>query len=121
MVIINIDTSKDSREEIRKTIRYLQEIVEDSTSSSTLFDPKSDTSGESSSNEFSSMMGMFGDDSGSSGSGNPFVDNDLKDDGDAASLLDSSESDDDSDVDTNDGAEIVTTGDDAFIELVEYE
>jgi hypothetical protein len=30
MVVINIDTSKDSPEEIRKTIRYLQEMVGES-------------------------------------------------------------------------------------------
>ncbi len=58
MVVINIDTAKDSPEEIRKTIRYLQQLVGGDVSPvSSLPSPRAGPDGE-----FVDMMGLFGED-----------------------------------------------------------
>jgi len=56
MVVINIDTSKDSHDEIRQTIRYLQSLVGDTPDASPASSPVAEPM-----NEFAGMMGIFDD------------------------------------------------------------
>lgn len=64
MVIINIDTSKDSKEEIRQTIRYLQSLVGDEPDAhpSQSISPSPSPAAEPMT-EFAGMMGIFDADS----------------------------------------------------------
>ncbi len=110
MVIINIDTSKDSKEEIRQTIKYLQTLVDDvpqESGFSNIF-AENESSGTSSEPSESSggMMGMFD---------NPFQPS--EESSDASSLIDASDTSDD----PSDDPEVVDEQEDAFIEIVEYE
>jgi len=51
MVVLNIDTSKDSKEEIRKTIAYLQSLIGEETGGSFTNPATSEPAG--------SLLGMF--------------------------------------------------------------
>ncbi len=113
MVVINIDTGKDSKEEIRKTIRYLQTLVEDEPGSASDFTNlfgENDSPGSERGAASGGMMGMFD---------NPFAPDD---DPSAASLPDASD-DDSRDGSGLSGDAEKDSGDDdgsTFVEIVEY-
>jgi hypothetical protein len=110
MVIINIDTAKDSAEDIKKTIRYLQELVgasDNQESSFTNIFAENDPS-PSSTETTGTAMGMFD---------NPFSESSSEDTS-ASSLLDDSDSEQEF---SSDDAEVVAEdSSDAYIEIVEY-
>lgn len=113
MVLINIDTSKDSHEDIRKTIRYLQALIgEETAQPASSVAPSSPSVAAEPMPEFMGMMGIFdaeeGRDAtvqGPQASSKPA----------AQSLLEDDSIDDDRDV------EVVDEGKDIYIEIVDYD
>ncbi len=113
MVVINIDTAKDSKEEIRKTIAYLQTLVEEESSDfSSLFGEEAPAPPAA-----GGVMGMFDNplrpDPGPS-------EKPLRPGDDAESLLAAVDPADERSADDDDTVEVVDEQEDAFIEIVEY-
>ena len=96
---IRIDTKRDSDDEIRKAIRFLQSLIgesrTDNSSSSNIFNDNNDNN-----NVSSGMMGMFGD--------SPQTYSD-----------DKKEDYDNNDDKSNDSPEIISTGDDD-VQIIPY-
>lgn len=93
MVKIEVDTSRDSSEEIRKVIRYLQSHVGDASSDFPLSNSTPESSETFPSSE--SMMGLFD------------APNEPRDDDDSVPIH-------------HDTVEVETKDDEGFIEIVEY-
>ncbi|MBR9693206.1 hypothetical protein GOV07_04755 [Candidatus Woesearchaeota archaeon] len=116
MVVINIDTSKDSKEEIKQTIKYLQTLVDgESSSDSGFINPFAEDSSDSSDDD-SSPLDMFD---------NPLAEpeSDEPDDTvDVASILAEDNDDDDDESDFSSEAEIIAEDtEDVYIEIVDYD
>jgi len=113
MVEITIDTQRDSKEELRNTIRYLQSLVGD-VSSGTIMESEPTTGvfsmfGSEDSSEQVAPMNMFDDNKTSYNDENAstiFSDNEFSSDADAPSDYTPGNADDDSE--------------DPIIEIVEY-